>query len=81
MGLGCSSVFATMFAFLEQLLPVTSRITSFFFIAACAGEFVIPTLVAAYLENAPQVFLWVVFVYSWCSFVSLNLVISINQKY
>lgn len=33
MGLGCSSVFATVFAFLEQLTPVTARITAGFLIA------------------------------------------------
>ena len=33
MGLGCSSVFATVFAFLEQLIPVTARITAGFLIA------------------------------------------------
>lgn len=33
MGFGCSSVFATMFGFMEQLTPVTARITSGFMIA------------------------------------------------
>ena len=33
MGLGCSSVFATVFAFVEQMTPVTSRITAGFLIA------------------------------------------------
>lgn len=33
MGLGCSSIFATIFAFLEQLTPVTSRITAGFLVA------------------------------------------------
>ncbi len=39
MGFGCSSVFATMFGFIEQLTPITARITAGFMIAGFLFEF------------------------------------------
>ena len=72
MGLGCSSVFATMFAFVEQLTPVTPRFTSITMIACCLGEFIIPLLVGFSIEKHPEVFLYVIFVYSVLSLIVLT---------
>lgn len=80
MGLGCSSVFATMFGFVEQLTPITARITAGFMVAACAGEFVIPLVVSQYLEGWPPIFLWIVLLYSTISFACVIGLVTLQNK-
>lgn len=41
-GLGTSSVFASVFGFLEEYFPVTEKMTAAFSMAACLGEFILP---------------------------------------
>lgn len=71
MGLGCSSVFATMFAFVEQLTPVTPLFTSITMVACCLGEFIIPLVVGLWIDTNPEVYLYVIFVYSILSLIVL----------
>ncbi|KAG4078604.1 hypothetical protein HA402_011363 [Bradysia odoriphaga] len=80
MGLGCSSVFATMFGFVEQLTPITARITAGFMVAACAGEFVIPLVVSQYLDGWPPIFLWIVLLYSTIAFACVIGLVFLQYK-
>lgn len=53
-------------------------LTLLFLFLGCAGELVIPAVVAAFLDKKPQVFLWVVMTYSSVSLFCL-LVLMIVQ--
>jgi len=79
MGLGCSSVFATMFAVVEQLTPVTPAFTSITMIACCLGEFIIPLLVGFWIDTEPKVFLYIIFVYSLLSLIVLIAIFCIQN--
>lgn len=59
MGLGTSSIWASVFGFLENFFPVTSGITASFSVAACLGQSIMPFLVGFYIEANPNIFLWV----------------------
>lgn len=78
MGLGCSSVFATMIGYVEQMFPVTSRITSGYMTFACLGEFIIPYIVGLFIETNPRVYLYVVFAYSVASCILLMLIMMVQ---
>ncbi|XP_054159965.1 sodium-dependent glucose transporter 1-like [Oppia nitens] len=69
MGIGTSSIFPTLLSFIEELLPVTSRIGSLFLVVACLGEFTIPFIVGYYIESYPLVLMYVTTVASVICFV------------
>lgn len=58
-GIGMSSIWASLFAFISQYMPVTDNMTSLVVSSACLGECVIPIIVSAMLEKDVMVFLWV----------------------
>ena len=59
LGLGTSSIWASVFGYIEPYIPVTSGMTASFISAACIGEFIIPALISNFVESEPRVFLWV----------------------
>lgn len=59
-GIGMSSIWAAMFAFIDGYIPLTNSLTSFMVCAACVGECVIPIAVSAVIETDVTVFLWVI---------------------
>lgn len=59
MGLGTSSIWASVYGYLEQFFPVNSKIAATFTVTACLGEFILPTLMGNYLDSNPDIFLWV----------------------
>lgn len=59
-GAGTSSIWATMFTFVDCYFPVTSRIAAAIIIAACVGEFVFPLVISRLIAIDAQVFLWVI---------------------
>lgn len=59
MGLGTSSIWASIFGFLEDFFPVTSGITASFSVAACLGQSVMPFIVGHFIDAYPPIFLWV----------------------
>ena len=64
LGLGTSSVYASVFGYIEEYFPVTSTITSIFCISACVGEFIIPTVISSFVKIFPEIFLYVTLVCS-----------------
>ncbi|KAI1304106.1 hypothetical protein HDE_01826 [Halotydeus destructor] len=58
-GVGTSSIWAALFGFLDNYVPVTSKIASFLIVSACVGEWVFPTIMGYAVETHPQIFLWV----------------------
>lgn len=64
MGIGVSSIYPTLWSFLEQILPVTSKMTSVVNSCACIGEFIVPVLIGAYIKTWPEVYLYIIFLYS-----------------
>lgn len=73
MGLGVSSIYPSLWGFLEPVVPVTSKMTSAINSCACIGEFIVPVIIGAYIQTDPDVFLYIVFLYSSlaCIFFSL----------
>lgn len=65
-GIGVSPLWASMFGFLEDYFPVTSRIASSMITAAMVGEFFFPVIIAKYVDCYPMVFAWVTLVCSLC---------------
>lgn len=59
LGLGTSSIWASVFGYIEPYIPVTSGMTASFITAACLGEFIIPAIISSFVETEPRVFLWV----------------------
>lgn len=59
MGLGTSSIWASIFGFLEDYFPVTSGITASFSVAACLGQSLMPFIVGYFIDSYPPIFLWV----------------------
>lgn len=64
MGIGVSSIYPTLWSFLETILPVTSKMTSIVNSCACVGEFIVPVLIGLYLETNPNIFIYIVMLYS-----------------
>jgi fucose permease len=58
-GIGISPVWPALFGYLEQYFTVSSKVSSAMCISAQFGEFVFPLIVSYFLEQVPQVFLWV----------------------
>lgn len=59
MGLGTSSIWASIFGFLEDFFPVTSGMTAAFSVAACLGQSIMPFIVGHFIDAYPPIFLWV----------------------
>ena len=49
MGIGSSTVWASMYGFLEQFFPVTNIIIASFSVSACVGEFLFPNLIGFFI--------------------------------
>lgn len=59
MGLGTSSIWASVYGYLEQFFPMHSKIAATFTVSACLGEFVLPTIVGNFIDVYPVMFLWI----------------------
>ncbi|KAI1285406.1 hypothetical protein HDE_11783 [Halotydeus destructor] len=57
-GLGVSSMWASMFGFLEEYFPVSSKMASSFTVSACLGEFIFPFLMGYLVNVSPTGFLY-----------------------
>ena len=56
-GLGMSSIFPLMLAFLEPITAGSGRLTSWYFIGASSGSLIIPWVIGQFIETpGPQVF-------------------------
>lgn len=69
-GIGMSSIWAAMFAYIDQYIPLTNSLTSIMVCAACVGECLIPIAVSAVIETNVTVFLWVIL---GCSLIQASL--------
>jgi len=59
-GVGISSIWASLFGYLEEHFTVTSRIASGMIVSAIVGEFVFPLIISNFVAQYPQILLWVV---------------------
>ena len=64
MGMGCSSIWASAFGYLETYFPVSSRIASFVMVSTAIGDFSIPFIMSQYIKDYPNVFLYITLVSS-----------------
>lgn len=58
-GIGMSSVWGTLFAFISYHVNVSETVTSLIVSSACMGECVIPIVFSALLDKDVRVFLWI----------------------
>lgn len=83
LGVGFSSVYASIYAFLEQQIRVTNRVGSIFVFAGGLTAAVSPSLVGQYIEANPLILVW--FNLACCLlclaiFVAIHLIVSFSQK-
>ena len=57
-GLGASSMWPSMFGYMEDYFAVSSRVASAIIISATVGDFVFPFIISFFVDSNPQVFLW-----------------------
>ena len=76
-GLGVSAIFPCLLGYLENLFPVGSKITSLFTAGSCVGELVLPAIVGLYIEQYPNIFLYITALYSLLSAVFFVLLVLI----
>lgn len=81
LGLGTSSVWASVFGYIEPYIPVTSGMTASFITAACLGEFIIPAIISNFVESEPRVFLWVTLYCSLAITILFAIVTTICRVY
>lgn len=58
-GVGISSVWACVFGYLEEHFPVTPMMSALMVVSAVLGEFVFPVIISAFIDDYPQVLMWV----------------------
>lgn len=58
-GIGTSSVWASLFGYMEEFFPVTSFIGSLIVISAVTGEFVFPYVISNFIDHYPRILIWV----------------------
>lgn len=69
-GIGMSSIWASLFSFISDYMPVTGNMTSLIVSASCFGESVIPIIISAVVDRDVMVFLWVTLA---CSIILITL--------
>lgn len=69
-GVGMSSIWPSIFGFLEMQFQVTSVIGSIIIMSAIVGEFVFPVIISSFISDYPQVLLLTVL----CCSVSITLI-------
>jgi len=74
LGLGVSSVWGSMFGYINDHFSVTSRIASSMTVAASTGVFIFPVVISSFLETDPKVFLWILL---FCSVTCILLFICV----
>lgn len=57
MGIGCSSIWASAFGYLEDYFPVDSKIGSLIVVSTSMGEFIFPVLISQFIKDYPNIFL------------------------
>ena len=57
MGIGNSSIFASIFGFMENYFPVSNNVASSIIVSSFCGEFIFPVIVSRFMENRPTIFL------------------------
>lgn len=65
MGLGLSSIYASVLGFLEDYFQVTSQVAVAFIISACLGHLTVPAIISPFIESYPQIFIIMSATYSF----------------
>jgi MFS family permease len=80
MGIGSASIFPTLFSFVEELIPVTSRIGSLFSVASCLADYTIPLIVGYFVEDYPLALIYVTTIASIACLI-LFFILCLDAKY
>lgn len=63
-GIGTSSVWGSVFGFLENYFPVTSKMTAAMISVTFAGDCILPVVISYFIETYPKIFQWIYLVSS-----------------
>lgn len=72
-GMGMSTITGSLYAFLEEYIPVTPRISACINVAAYTGEFTFPYIFSDWIEQQPRIVLWVVLSCSMTMLIAFSL--------
>ena len=82
MGTGCSSIYASVFAFLEMYFSVSPKAASFILVSTSIGDFTVPFIMSFFMEDYPNVFVIVTLLFSLImSFIFVTAVIVCKLKF
>lgn len=60
-GIGTATVWASYFAYLEQFFTLSKAVTVTLMVASLLGDFILPIIIASFIQTYPRIFLWVYF--------------------
>lgn len=58
-GIGTATVWASYFAYLEQFFVISKTVTVSLMVASLLGDFVLPIIIANFIQQTPRIFLWI----------------------
>lgn len=80
MGIGNSSIFASIFGFIENYFPVSNKVASALMVSSFCGEFVFPVIVSHFMEDRPTIFLEVTLACTVCLAASFALAVAVARS-
>lgn len=78
-GLGISPLWGSMFGYIETYFPVTSRMASSMMTSAAIGEFIMPAVLAKYMDCQSIVFIWITLATSILTIVTFLFILLICE--
>jgi len=78
-GLGISSIWPSLFGYLEENFKITSKISSCMIVSAMIGEFIVPMVISYYVVDYPGIFLYVTLFCSVCLVVLFTCIVLIMR--
>lgn len=76
-GIGTATIWASYFAYLEQFFTISKSVTVSLMVASLLGDFVLPIIIANFIQETPRVFLWVYLAASVTMTIIFSLVVYI----
>ena len=70
----------SLWGFLEELFPVSSKLTSLITLCACTGDFILPFVVGKYIESYPSVYLYSLLFYNVLAILVFSLCCALASK-
>ena len=79
-GIGISSLWASLFGYIEEYFVITSRMASFMIVSTILGEFVFPLLISPFIAKTPRIFEWICILCTLLMVVSFTFIVFIVRR-